>query len=249
MVININTVRNAFEDKGWKLLSTSYKNLTSDLEAVCPCGHEIKTTYGDWRKNAFCPECLRGDPFRVKNVVPKKKAGTKRVLALDAATTTTGYALYDDKELVKYGHFTVAGNDTTQRIHEVGEWLNAIIGEWRPDFVCIEQIQLQSFGDPKTSTFGGNLQVELFQILANLQGVLQDILFVNQMPYELIYAATWRKFCGVVGKKREDKKKSAQLKVSEWYGISATQDEADAICLGKYAIFNINITKNWGESL
>ena len=40
---------------------------------------------------------MAGDPYKIKNKVPKKKIETNRVLALDAATGITGYALFDDE--------------------------------------------------------------------------------------------------------------------------------------------------------
>jgi hypothetical protein len=39
--------------------------------------------------------------------VPIKKIDTQRVLALDAATVITGYAIYDDGALVSYGTYKV----------------------------------------------------------------------------------------------------------------------------------------------
>jgi hypothetical protein len=50
--------------------------------------------------------------------VPIKKIDTRRILALDAATGTTGYALYDNKELVNFGVFkTNSSLSPTERIH------------------------------------------------------------------------------------------------------------------------------------
>ena len=49
---------------------------------------------------------MAGDPYKVKkNRVPAKGADTQRILALDAATSVTGYAIYDDKVLVSFGTF------------------------------------------------------------------------------------------------------------------------------------------------
>ena len=48
---------------------------------------------------------MAGDPYKIKNKVPKKKIETNRVLALDAATGITGYALFDDDTLIYYGIF------------------------------------------------------------------------------------------------------------------------------------------------
>jgi len=73
--------------------------------------------------------------------VPAKQANTQRILALDAATNITGYAIYDNKVLVSYGTFkTEADDNTTNRINEVKHWLLAAIEKWEPDFVGIEHI-------------------------------------------------------------------------------------------------------------
>ena len=83
--------------------------------------------------------------------------------------------------------------------------------------------------------------------MARLQGVIQDALFEACIDSDLVYASEWRKYCGVgEGVGRENKKKQAQDKVFVWYGQKCTQDEADAICIGKYFVGKLK--KNWGES-
>jgi hypothetical protein len=76
-----------------------------------------------------------------KNKVPKKGTDTQRILALDAATSITGYSIYDDKVLVGYGTFkTNSSLSATERINQVKNWLKAALNEWQPDFVGIENI-------------------------------------------------------------------------------------------------------------
>ena len=105
------------------------------------------------------------------------------------------------------------------------------ITEWLPDFIGVEHIQLQTFGANRNQQ-----QVETYRILANLQGVLLDTIFEIDLPCELVYSSTWRKTCDINegNSTRENKKKAAQDKVFSWYGLQCTQDEADAICIGKY---------------
>lgn len=140
MSINIYSVRNHLEEEGWKLISDTYKNLDTELEMKCPKGHLQTQTYKQWRKRPQCEICLAGDPFKgKKNKVPSKKIDTRRILALDAATGTTGYSIYDDDILVSYGTFkTDSEKDTTARINEVKKWLLAALKEWEIDFLGIE---------------------------------------------------------------------------------------------------------------
>lgn len=62
---------------------------------------------------------MAGDPYKVKkNKIPPKDEDTQRILALDAATGTTGYSIYDDKVLVGYGTFkTSASQPAVERIN------------------------------------------------------------------------------------------------------------------------------------
>ena len=247
MPINIYSVKNHLESEHWTLISDTYKNLNTELEMICPQGHRQLQTYANWRKHMLCEQCLAGDPFKgKKNKVPAKTANTQRILALDAATNITGYSVYDNKILVGYGTFkTEANEDTTHRINEVKKWLIAVIEKLEPDFVGVEHIQLQSYGT--NSAF----QVETYRVLANLQGVIMDTLFEKCIDSDLVYPSEWRKYCGISGgdSHRESKKKAAQDKVKLWYNESCTQDEADAICIGKYFCGKLKTISSWGEDI
>ena len=248
MAINIYSVSNHLEEEGWKLISTSYKNLDTELEMQCPEGHTQFITYGKWRKHPVCEVCLAGDPYKVKkNKVPIKTIDTQRILALDAATRITGYSIYDNGTLVSYGTYHADENkDTVDRINEIKHWLEVAIDEWEPDIVGVENIQLQNYG-PNSS----QMQVKTFQTLANLQGVILDTLFEKCIDHALCYSSEWRKYCGVGdGKGRENKKRQAQEKVESWYHVKCTQDEADAICIGKYFTHVIRKhNSSWGEEI
>lgn len=242
MPINIYSVANHLESEGWTLVSDVYKNLSTELEMICPAGHRQWQTYDKWRKHMICDTCMAGDPFKIKkNKVPPKQEGTYRVLALDAATGITGYALYDNKNLACFGTFkSNADLPPIERIDQVKNWLIAALKEWQPDLVGLENIQLQKFGM--------QAQVKTFQTLANLQGVLLDTIFCEGIPYELVYPSEWRSYCAINDgdTHREAKKKQAQAKVHLWYNIDCTEDEADAICIGKY--FNKQ-KSTWGENI
>ena len=248
MAINIYSVSNHLEEEGWKLISTTYKNLNTELEMRCPEGHTQFITYGQWRKHPVCEQCLAGDPYKVKkNKVPIKKIDTYRILALDAATKISGYSIYDNGTLVSYGTYHADENkDATERINEIKYWLEAAIDTWNPDFCGIENIQLQSYNSNSSQ-----MQVKTFQTLANLQGVILDTLLEKGIEHSLCYSTEWRKYCGVgEGTGRENKKKQAQDKVELWYKQKCTQDEADAICIGKYFCNYVkNKNSTWGEDI
>lgn len=242
MAINLYSVQLDLEEKGWKLLSTRYKNLKTPLLMQCPRGHTSNQTYENWRKHCICETCLAGNPFQTKNKIPQKTIEAYRILALDAATNLSGYAIYDNKELVGYGTYRANGESTTERINGVKHWIEAAIKEWQPDIIFEEDIQLQTY-------HGNQAQVKTFDTLAELKGVLLDTFYELNIPVSLVYSSEWRKICGVSGDKRENKKKAAQDKVFQWYGLKCTQDEADAICIGKYGTLNTHKKSNWGENI
>ncbi len=247
--INVYVVQNALAAENWKLISETYKNLKTPLEMMCPAGHKQEQTFDNWRKHKMCDICMAGDPYKVKkNKVPPKGTDTQRILALDAATNVTGYAIYDDKVLVGYGTYkTSASLPATERINQVKNWLKAALKEWEPDFIGIENIQLQKYGTKAT-----DVQVKTFQTLANLQGVFIDTIFEACIDSELVRPSEWRSYCGINDgdTHRETKKKAAQAKVQIWYDMSCTEDEADAICIGKYFCGKLRTNKiKWGEDI
>ena len=179
----------------------------------------------------------------MRNQYPPKKEGTFRVLALDAATETSGYAIFDDKKLVAYGtHSPIYTPDSTARINAMKHWLEDTCEIVKPDAIGIEGIQYQKQHGVKT-----------FQTLANLQGVLLDFFFENKEKYkhDVVSSSTWRSYLGLNhGEARENAKQRAQNYVKLLFHINPTQDEADAICLGYYCINHFKTTKiNWGEDI
>ncbi len=246
--INIYVVKNALETEKWQLVSDTYKNLKTPLEMICPQGHHQTQTFDQWRKHKICDVCMAGDPYKIKrNKVPQKNVNTTRILALDAATSITGYSIYDDNVLVNYGTFkTNSILTSTERINQVKNWLKVALNEWQPDFVGIENIQLQSYGARNLT------QVKTFQTLANLQGVILDTIFEACIDSDTVYPSEWRSYCGINDgdSHRDAKKKAAQAKVITWYNIDCTEDEADAICIGKYFCGKIKSNKvTWGEDI
>ena len=247
--INVYSVRNALEAEGWQLVSDVYKNLKTPLDMKCPQGHDQQQTFDQWRKHKICDICMAGDPYKVKkNKVPKKGTDTQRILGLDAATGITGYSIYDDKVLVGFGTFKTSSTlPAVERINQVKNWLKAALKEWEPDFIGIENIQLQKYGNRDT-----DVQVKTFQTLANLQGVLLDVIFEACIDSELVRSSEWRSYCGINDgdTHRETKKKAAQAKVKIWYDLNCTEDEADAICIGKYFCGKLKASKiKWGEDI
>lgn len=228
-------VKQKVEENGWTLLSTSYVNLNTDLEVLCPEGHKIFKPFKFLRENTQCPLCKKQSLQQLSSVsIPKNK--NFRILALDQATLITGWSLWDGKELIAHGIFSAQETkDTIKRIREISNWVVNMVENNKPDLVILEDIQLQEFKNPKnTYAKFDNVGIITFKTLAKLMGVLEATLEDRKINYKVVFSSTWRSAVGVKGKSRADKKKSAQLLVKKEFGINASEDEADAICIGKY---------------
>lgn len=166
------------------------------------------------------------------------QVASKFIIALDQSTQLTGYAIFQDKDLIAHGIFSPSG-DYEHRIVKLRQWLLDKLEPLKPNVeIYFEDIQLQDLG-------GGNIGVTTFKKLAHVQGALIVTCIEENIPYTIVPAATWRKTCGIKGRVRSEYKPAAQTHVLEKYGIQATEDEADAICIGEYGVKNFSL--DWSK--
>lgn len=224
---NVAGIQQEAKDLGWELLTDEYKNLQTEMEWRCPKGHLLQLTYDKWRTKHYCPECVKETSrIDISDKIPPKTGGCKRILALDDATKETGWAIFDGTTLIGYGVARRNNPNTIIRILQMKEWLVEMLEKWQPDFVAIEDIQLQISSRSKN--------VVLYKVLAQLQGVLLVTLQERGYEYTIVHSATWKSHANFVSRTRTDQKREARLRVKDWYGVVVTQDEADAICMGRY---------------
>lgn len=228
--IRLEDIQVELEKENWKLISDTYNNLDTEMIFQCPEGHTVYSSWKKLRNKKICPICEQ-NIYKTEatdtKVIPKKK-GVYRTLGLDQATRTTGFSIFDDNKLIKYGTFTTSLEDTIARAHAVKVWLVNIINNWQPDLIVLEGIQLQE------ESSGRAMGVTVFQQLAWLQGILMECALEAEVKYEVCHTGVWREHCKVKGKTRTDKKRSMQMLAKQWYDISLSDDAADAIGIGKY---------------
>lgn len=180
-----------------------------------------------WRRHKECPICKANKYYQMNDNAIKKDRKAHRILAFDQAANTSGWSVFDDLELVKFGKWSSTGSHSTEKINQTKHWVANMIQTWKPDLVVFEDIQLQKFD--------GGEAVITFKKLAHLQGVLKNYCYENGIIYKIVSPSTWRAFNEIRGKERNDKKRNAQFKVKALYDVSVTQDEADAILIGRWA--------------
>ena len=152
-----------------------------------------------------------------------------RVLALDQASRTSGWAVFEDGKLVTFGKFTADHSEVGDRLHYIRNQVAKLIDNHGIDEVVFEDIQLQ-----------GNVanNVQTFKALAEVFGVLYELFVDLKMPRTAVLSTVWKSTLGIKGKDRAAQKKAAQAWVENTYGVKPTQDECDAICIGAHYVNN-----------
>ncbi len=149
-----------------------------------------------------------------------------KILALDQSSRCSGWSVFIDGELKDWGHLTTDQDEVGKRLLDIHNFIVKKVQEWNIDTIVFEDIQLQS-------SVGNN--VKTFKVLASVFGVVQMTAVELNKNYKVIPSVTWKSKLQIKGRTRLDQKKNAQQFVLQRYGIKATQDESDAICIGTCA--------------
>lgn len=240
--IKIEDIKRELNFDGWKLISTEYKNLKSELVFECNEGHRVYSSWEKQRQKRCCPICQQNKLKNSTKEIVAKPKGAKRTLALDQSTHLTGWAIFDNQQLIKYGVFDAGNGEEEARIDQIRIWLISMLESWKPDLLAIEGIQFQEKSENR------QMGVVVFQKLAWLQGVLLNTAYQFKIRCEMCHTATWRNHCTIKGKTRTDRKRAMQFLAKQRYDVSVSEDEADAIGIGLYAAATFQKTyeiQNW----
>lgn len=150
-----------------------------------------------------------------------------RLLALDQASKVTGWAIFEDDELKSYGKISLDDSNTDTRLVQLRQSIQTLIVDYNIDEVIFEDIQQQN-------NVANNVQT--FKVLAEVYGVVSELLQENHIPHSTVLASSWKSTLGIKGRTRAEQKKNAQLYVEQNYGVHVIQDIADAICIGTHHI-------------
>lgn len=160
-----------------------------------------------------------------------------RILALDQASRISGWAIFEDENLISYGKIDASKyEDLGSRLHYIREEIKSLIQTENINKVYLEDIYMDGQHVNNVSTF---------KILAEVFGVLYELCVDINIPVDAVLAGTWKSTLGIKGKTRPEQKKNAQNWVIKNYNIKPTQDECDAICIGAHAIYQKKSEFNW----
>ena len=148
------------------------------------------------------------------------------ILALDQASRTSGYAIFQEGRLIASGTFTYEDSDFSLRLVKIRNKVISLIEEYNINKILLEDIQLQ----------GQTNNVTTYKALAEVLGVLEELAREYNIPHELVHSQSWKSTLGIKGRDRATQKRNAQLYIAEVYGLKVSQDQSDAICIGTHYI-------------
>ena len=148
------------------------------------------------------------------------------VLALDQASRTSGWAVFQDGQLFASGTFTYDDDDFSLRLVKIRNKVITLTEQYHINKILLEDIQLQ----------GQTNNVDTYRKLAEVLGVLEELSREKGIPHEIIHSQTWKSTLGIKGRDRATQKRNAQAYFVANYGKKVTQDESDAICIGSHYV-------------
>jgi len=167
------------------------------------------------------------------------------VLSLDLSTHSSGWAYFQEGQLIRMGCITSASTDLIKRIYKMRDELAVILDQYSIDKVIVEEVRPEGgFGVGNTQTHRA-----LMWLQAATAFLLHDK--YPKIEIEYIYPSSWRAKLGIKngrGVKRTSLKEADIAFVKKKYNIYVNDDIADAICIGLAAYSNEDDSNeiNWG---
>lgn len=148
---------------------------------------------------------------------------SKILISLDESTTCTGYAVFDDSELIEHGIFSFKSKDVLKRVSLIMEEIENLINIYKPNNMVIEDVQITMNAATAKSLLGLQFMIEVYA-------------YRNNIHCETYRTTKWRKILGLSNSRSLDRKAKKQETidyVKDKYGIEVLKDdESDAIAIG-----------------
>lgn len=135
------------------------------------------------------------------------------VLGLDASSSSTGWCIFNEQELMAYGVIKPTGDNWRDRLINQGNELKEIIEQYRPNNIIMEDVPLKN----------GNSKVLV--ILGAVQGFIYGIASGYSIPVQFVQPSEWRSPIGLYdgtkeGTKRKELKRKSIEMANELFGLS-----------------------------
>ncbi len=152
-----------------------------------------------------------------------------KILALDLSTKSSGWAYFEEGELIDHGCITSASTDLIKRIYKMKDGIAEILTKYPVNKIIVEEVR------PEGGYGVGNTKTH--RALMWLQAATAFLLYEKfpNINIDYIYPSSWRATLGIKngrGIKRTTLKEADIQFVKDKYNIEVNDDEADAICIG-----------------
>ena len=134
------------------------------------------------------------------------------VCGIDASTKSTGWSIFDGKELIAYGVIKPEGQDWRERTVNQAPKLIEILNKYHPDKIYMEDVPLKA-QNPK-----------ILVQLGAVQGFFYGLVASFGIPIVFLNPSKWRSPMGLFdgtkeGTKRTEMKRKSIEKVNELFGL------------------------------
>ena len=150
----------------------------------------------------------------------------QKILAFDQSTKISAYSIFIDGEYMEHCVIDLHKmKDTSERVRAMGVELCNTIEKYNPNKVVIEEVAQQS--NPMT-----------LKLLARIQGVIIGFCAAHNIDTYIVEPSKWRStlpFHQGGGIKRGELKGEAIKYVKDIYGLKASEDECESICINEAA--------------
>lgn len=149
-----------------------------------------------------------------------------KILALDTSTKVSGYAVFNNKKLIRYSSIDKSDkSDSYDRMSAMVYEITALIEREAPDVVVIEETVVTR--NPQTQ-----------RMLSMILGVVFGCCVINNFKYYSLRPTQWRKLVRwddeKLPRKRDELKLWSINKVAELYDVQDIGDDiSDAILIGR----------------
>ena len=167
-----------------------------------------------------------------------------KILSLDLSTKSSGWAIFEDEQLIDYGCITSASTDLLKRIEIMTQGIYEILNS-HPDINTIIAEEVR----PEGGYGVGNQKTH--KALMYLQASLEFLIykyFKKKITTEYIYPSSWRAACNIKngrGIHRTTLKEADIEFVKNTFNIEVNDDIADAIGIGFAHNKKIETEINW----
>lgn len=132
---------------------------------------------------------------------------------VDASTKSTGWSIFDGKELIGYGIIKPDGKDWRERIVNQAPKLIEIINKYHPEKIYMEDVPLKAQNPHVLVQLGA------------VQGFFYGVAASFDIPIEFLAPSQWRSPMGLFdgtreGTKRAEMKRKSVEKANELFGLN-----------------------------